>query len=193
GTTTVKRGTLALRSGVTLARSKAIRLTSAGAKLDVGTAGLRVATSLSGKGTVKGSVTNQGEVAGGLAVTGDYAQSAKGRLALRDRPLKVSGKVGLAGKLDLSGVGAKPPRKINVLDHKGGAKTTGAFTGLREGAEVKLGGTTYRISYRGGDGNDVLLTAATAAARASASAHADAASPGAAAEITTENASSADD
>ncbi|KAK1180832.1 autotransporter [Streptomyces sp. NBS 14/10] len=192
GTTTVKKGTLALRSGATLARSKAIRLTSAGAKLDVGTTGLRVATSLSGKGTVKGSVTNQGEVTGGLAVTGDYTQSAKGRLALRDRPLSVSGKVGLAGELDVSGVGAEPPRKIRVLDHKGGAKTTGAFTGLREGAEVKLGGTTYRISYRGGDGNDVVLTA-TAPARASASAHADEGSPGAAAKITTENASSADD
>ena len=193
GTTTVKKGTLALRSGATLARSKAIRLTSAGAKLDVGTAGLRVATTLSGKGTVKGSVTNQGEVTGGLAVTGDYTQSAKGRLALRDRPLSVSGKAGLAGKLDVSGVGAEPPRKIRVLDHKGGAKTTGAFTGLPEGAEVKLADTTYRISYRGGDGNDVVLTAATAAARASASAHADAASPGAGAEITTANASSAGD
>lgn len=193
GTTTVKKGTLALRSGATLARSKAIRLTSAGAKLDVGTTGLRVATTLSGKGTVKGSVTNQGEVAGGLAVTGDYRQSAKGQLAVGDRPLSVSGRVELAGKLDVSGVRAEPPRKIRVLDHKGGARTTGAFTGLREGAEVKLGRTTYRISYRGGDGNDVVLTAATgAAAHASASAHADAASPGAGAE-TTENANSSSD
>ncbi|MES4901627.1 MULTISPECIES: autotransporter [unclassified Streptomyces] len=163
GTTTVKKGTLALRSGATLARSKAIRLTSAAAKLDVGATGLRVATSLSGKGTVKGSVTNQGEVTGGLTVTGDYRQGAKGRLTLNSEPLHVSGKVGLAGKLDVSGVGAKPPRKITVLDHMGGAKTTGAFTGLREGAEVKLAEATYRISYRGGDGNDVALTATTAA------------------------------
>lgn len=190
GTTTVKKGTLALRSGATLARSKAIRLTSAGAKLDVGAAGLRVATSLSGRGTVKGSVTNEGEVAGGLAVTGDYTQTVKGRFALRARPLEVSGKAGLAGELDVSGVtgiGAKPPRKITVLDHKGGAGTTGAFTGLREGAKLKLAGTTYRISYRGGDGNDVVLTAATAAP-ASASAHVDAASSGTAAD-TTKNAS----
>ncbi|MFD8386771.1 autotransporter-associated beta strand repeat-containing protein [Streptomyces sp. NPDC059679] len=196
GTTTVKKGTLALRSGATLARSKAIRLTSAGAKLDVGTTGLRVATSLSGKGTVKGSVTNQGEVAGGLAVTGDYRQSTKGRLALYERPLRVAGRVELAGKLDLSGVGAKPPRKISVLDHKGGTRTTGAFTGLREGAEVKLADTTYRISYRGGDGNDVVLTAATgAAAHASASAHADTSSSGSsgAAAETTENANSSSD
>ncbi|MGY0064330.1 autotransporter [Streptomyces sp. LZ34] len=191
GTTTVKRGTLALRSGATLARSKAIRLTSAGAKLDVGTAGLRVAASLSGKGTVKGSVTNQGEVAGGLTVTGDYTQGAKGQLTLRSEPLTASGKVGLAGKLDVSGVGAKPPREITVLDHKGGAKTTGAFTGLREGAEVKLAGTRYRISYRGGDGNDVVLTAATSP-HASNSAHADAASSGAAAD-TPENASASGD
>ncbi|MPY62461.1 autotransporter [Streptomyces spongiae] len=191
GTTTVKKGTLALRSGASLARSEAIRLTSAGAKLDVGTAGLRVTASLSGKGTVKGSVTNQGSVAGGLTVTGDYTQRAKAELALSDRPLKVSGKVGLAGRLDVSGIGSDAARKITVLDHRGAARTTGTFTGLREGAEVKLSGTTYRISYRAGDGNDVILTAATTAG-ASASAHADAASSDAATD-TTRNASASGD
>ncbi|MGQ4384925.1 autotransporter [Streptomyces sp. SAS_270] len=163
GTTTVKKGTLALAPGASLARSKAIRLSSAGARLDVRGTGLRVATSLTGKGTVLGAVTNAGEVAGAPTVNGSYTQTAKGELVLGDRPLKVSGAVRLAGGLDLSAAGGAPARTVTVLDHTGDARTTGTFTGLREGAKVKLADTTYRITYRGGDGNDVVLTAATAA------------------------------
>ena len=162
GVTTVRKGTLALRSGASLARSKAIRLTAAGAKLDVGTAGLRVSTTLTGKGTVKGAVTNDGVVAGGLTVSGAYTQSAKGELIWRNKPLKVAGAVRLAGDLDLSAAGTKPARKITVLDHTGSSKTEGAFSGLKEGAKLKLADTTFRISYRGGDGNDVVLSAVTA-------------------------------
>ncbi|MES5818714.1 autotransporter [Streptomyces sp. RG80] len=163
GATTVKKGTLALRQGATLKRSKAIRLTTSGARLDVGTAGLRVATTLSGKGTVKGSVTNNGVVAGGITVSGNYAQSAQGELVLRDKPLKVTGTVRLAGDLDLAAAGTEPAREtITVLNHTGSSKTGGAFTGLKEGARVKLADTTYRISYRAGDGNDVVLTAIAA-------------------------------
>lgn len=164
GTTTVREGTLALRGGATLARSRGIRLTSAAARLDAGTAGLRVVSSLSGPGTVKGPVTNDGVVAGGPTVSGGYAQRAKGELVLGKRPLKVTGPVRLAGDLDLSAAGTDHARTLTVLDHRGGARTTGAFTGLREGTRLKLADTTYRISYRGGDGNDVVLTAVTASA-----------------------------
>ncbi|MFE9603219.1 autotransporter [Streptomyces hokutonensis] len=162
GTTTVSKGTLALRSGATLSRSKAIRLTAAGARLDAGTAALRVSTELTGVGTVKGSVTNDSVVTTGLTVTGAYTQSAKGELVLRDKPLKVGGKVGLAGDLDLSAAGTHPARTITILNHSGKASTTGTFKGLREGTKLKLANTTYRITYRGGDGNDVVLTTVTA-------------------------------
>lgn len=162
GTTTVSKGTLALRSGATLVHSKAIRLTSAGARLDAGTAGLRVSTDLTGVGTVKGSVTNDSVVTTGLTVTGNYTQSAKGELVLRDKPLKVGGKVGLAGDLDLSAAGTHPARTITILDHTGKGSTTGTFKGLPEGTKLKLADTTYRITYRGGNGNDVTLTTVTA-------------------------------
>ncbi|MFD9325858.1 autotransporter [Streptomyces sp. NPDC060065] len=168
GTTTVSKGTLALTGGASLARSKAIRLTSAGARLDARATGLRVATSLTGKGTVTGSVTNAGEVTGGLTVAGDYTQDAKGVLVLRDKPLKVTGAVRLAGDVDLSAAGTDPAPEITVLNHTGDAKTTGTFTGLREGAKLKLADTTYRISYHGGDGNDVVLKAITKKPAASA-------------------------
>ena len=46
-----------------------------------------------------------------------------------------------------------------MLDHKGRSKTAGAFRGLNEGTKLRSADTTYRISYRGGDGNDVVLTA----------------------------------
>ncbi|TQE16210.1 autotransporter [Streptomyces ipomoeae] len=161
GNTTVTKGTLALRDGATLARSKAIRLTTAGARLDVGTAGLKVTRSLSGKGTVKGSVTNTGTVVAGLTVTGGYTQGKRGELVLRKKPLKVNGAVKLAGGLDFAALGevGGPAEKITVINHTGRSKNTGTFTGLREGAKVKPADTTYRISYKGGDGNDVVLTA----------------------------------
>lgn len=174
GTTTVKKGTLALRSGATLTRSRAIRLTSTSSRLDAGPAGLRVATALSGKGTVKGAVTNAGVVTGGLTVSGGYTQTAKGRLVLRDKPLKVTGTtVRLAGDLDLASAAPRNAKKVTVLDHRGRGGTTGTFSGLKEGGKLQLGDTPYRISYRGGDGNDVVLTATEASASSSATTRSD--------------------
>ncbi|MFF4488655.1 autotransporter-associated beta strand repeat-containing protein [Streptomyces sp. NPDC001544] len=171
GPTTVTRGTLALRSGATLAHSRAVRLAS-GARLDPGAPGLRVATALTGKGTVKGSVTNDGLVAGGLTVTGDYTQHAKAELVFQGKPLKVAGRLRLAGTLDMADASAAPAREITLIDHGGRARTSGTFDGLGEGDRLKLSGTVYRISYRGGDGNDVVLTAASAGAAPSVRAEA---------------------
>ncbi len=52
-----------------------------------------------------------------------------------------------------------------MLDNKGDSKPSGSFTGLKEGARLKLADTTYRLSYRAGDGNDVALTAETTPSR----------------------------
>lgn len=193
GTTTIKQGTLALADGANLANSRAVRLTSAAARLDTGGSPLRVMSALSGTGTVKGAVTNEGVVTCGLTVTAGYTQTDKGQLVLTGTPLKVGGKVSLQGGLDLSAAGAitpaktpqaaspqtdgvagpssaasraTPRREIRVLEHTGDGPTTGTFDGLREGTEVKLADTVYRISYKGGDGNDVVLTATAASASA---------------------------
>lgn len=168
GTTTVAKGTLALRSGVSLSRSREIRLTSAGARLDPGPAGLRVVNSLSGTGTVRGSVTNSGRISGALTVSGGYTQRAGAQLTVGEKPLKVGGAVRLAGRLQVN-AGDEPGKSITLIDHAGRTKTTGAFTGLKEGAALKVSGTAYRISYRGGDGNNVVLTTeATKAAHSAA-------------------------
>ncbi|MEU4877297.1 autotransporter [Streptomyces sp. NPDC021608] len=180
GTTTIERGTLVLADGATLVNSRAVRLTSAAARLDTGGSALRVTSTLGGRGTVRGAVTNEGVVTGGLTVAGAYTQRDEGRLALTGAPLKVTGKVTLAGGLDLSAArpataptdsaaggasaaaGRDPLPAVTVLDHTGRTPVSGSFDGLREGAEVTYAGTAYRISYRGGDGNDVVLTAAAA-------------------------------
>ncbi|MFI6492140.1 autotransporter [Streptomyces sp. NPDC050564] len=172
GTTTVTKGTLALAGGASLAHSKAIRLTSPGARLDARATGLRLTRSLTGKGTVRGAVTNEGVVAGALTVTGDYTQRAKGELVLRGKPLKVTGAVRLAGDLDLSDAATDPAREITLLNHTGHDKTTGSFAHLPEGATLELADTTYRISYHGGDGNDVVLKATSKHRAASPSASA---------------------
>nr|WP_086787124.1 autotransporter [Streptomyces caniscabiei] len=195
GATNVTKGTLALRSGATLAHSRTVRLTTPGAKLDVGAAGLKVTRSLSGRGTVRGAVTNAGVVVAGLTVTGGYTQTAKGQLVLRERPLKVSGAVRLAGGLDfaaLADVGG-PGETITVIDHRGKGATTGRFTGLREGARVKLADTTYRIGYKGGDGNDVVLTRAKGGPSPSVKAAAGPASGPDAQDPRTQNASASAD
>ncbi|KRD23032.1 autotransporter [Streptomyces sp. Root264] len=195
GTTTIRQGTLALKSGASLANSRAVRLTSAAARLDTGGSPLRVTSTLSGTGTVKGAVTNEGVVTGGLTATAGYTQTDKGQLVLTGTPLKAGGTVSLQGGLDLSAAGAAaeantaespspqidgdtrpssaapratPLSEIRVLEHTGNGPTTGTFDGLREGAEVKLGDTVYRISYKGGDGNDVVLVATATSASASA-------------------------
>ncbi|MEH0627173.1 autotransporter [Streptomyces stelliscabiei] len=194
GPTTVTRGTLALRSGATLAHSRTLRLTTAAATLDVGTAGLTVTRSLSGRGTVKGAVTNAGAVVTGLTVTGGYTQTKKGQLVLRAKPLKVSGArcgwpaVWTSRHRPAAG---GPGAKVTVIGPRGEGRNTGSFTGLREGAEVKLAEHTYRITYRGGDGNDVVLSRAKANRSPAVKA---AAGPGSGArETRTQNASASAD
>jgi hypothetical protein len=44
------------------------------------------------------------------------------------------------------------------------APVVGTFQGLPEGASLTIGNTPFTISYQGGDGNDVVLTAVAAAA-----------------------------
>jgi autotransporter-associated beta strand protein len=49
-----------------------------------------------------------------------------------------------------------------IIANDGVDPVTGTFHGLAEGATVTAGSVNFTISYRGGDGNDVVLTADTA-------------------------------
>lgn len=73
--------------------------------------------------------------------------------------------VGLVnGRLDLTyleGGVIKKGDTFTIIDNKGPHPIEGSamFKDLPEGAEVTVGGAIFKISYVGGDGNDVVLTA----------------------------------
>ena len=73
--------------------------------------------------------------------------------------------VGLVnGRLDLTyleGGVIKKGDTFTIIDNKGPYPIEGSamFKDLPEGAEVTVGGAIFKISYVGGDGNDVVLTA----------------------------------
>ncbi len=100
-------------------------------------------------GTVEGAVDNAGTVdATGLTVRGAYTQRPGARLTATR--MSVTGEVALAGTFDPG-----PARGPGiVIDNQGTGQVSGTFDGLPEGASV--GG--LRLTYRGGDGNDVALT-----------------------------------
>lgn len=47
--------------------------------------------------------------------------------------------------------------KFTIINNKSDAEVTNTFKGLDEGATTKVNGVTYKITYVGGDGNDVVL------------------------------------
>ncbi|GAA1718459.1 autotransporter-associated beta strand repeat-containing protein [Kribbella yunnanensis] len=176
GSTTISRGVLALTGG-SLTSSSAVTLTKSGAKLDLTKAGNQTLRNLSqATGTtvqygdratltlsrrsklsgtfLGGRLVNVGTAGGTFAVKGDFAQTPDGRLSARadGAPVRVFGRVSLAGKLDLT-----PPAHLTketlLIANDGADPIAGAFTDLPEGARV----AAYQITYQGGDGNDVTL------------------------------------
>ncbi|MCJ1967298.1 hypothetical protein LRM42_03185 [Candidatus Nanosynbacter sp. TM7-075] len=73
------------------------------------------------------------------------------------------------GSLDLTyleGCVIKKGDTFTIIDNKGTGPVTGSLAGmggtfkdLPEGAEITVSGVTFKISYVGGDGNDIVLTA----------------------------------
>src|SRR5262249_38794265 len=77
--------------------------------------------------------------------------------------LQVHGGVSLAdAMLDASFVNGFTPtvgQSFTIIDNDGSDAIGGTFANLAEGAFVNINGTALSISYHGGDGNDVTLTA----------------------------------
>ena len=66
------------------------------------------------------------------------------------------------GSLDLTyleGCVIKEGDTFTIIDNKSTSSIQGTFKDLPEGAEITVSGVTFKISYVGGDGNDVVLTA----------------------------------
>ena len=79
-------------------------------------------------------------------------------------PIQVTGLVTLNGTLTINAVGAPFPlgRTYILIDNDGVEGIIGTFAGLPEGTIFDAGGQLFRISYAGGTGNDVVLTAVAA-------------------------------
>ena len=68
----------------------------------------------------------------------------------------------LKGSLDLTYLAGGVIKKgdtFTIVSNNGTNPVQGTFKDLPEGAEVTVSGATFKISYVGGDGNDVVLTA----------------------------------
>src|SRR3954451_21150966 len=77
--------------------------------------------------------------------------------------LKVTGAVHLSGvTVDVSIPSGAPStgQTFTIIDNDGADAVSGTFKNLPEGARVNVGPYPFRITYQGGDGNDVVLTSA---------------------------------
>jgi hypothetical protein len=85
------------------------------------------------------------------------------------------GRIGVTGAVALNNAtltlqgpasGITPGRTFIIIANDGNDAVIGTFAGLPEGATILggAGGMDYAISYSGGDGNDVVLTAVSAIA-----------------------------
>lgn len=70
--------------------------------------------------------------------------------------------VTLSGDLELSlydGWGFRQGDVLTIIDNRHSSAISGTFAGLPEGSQITVGAMRFSISYVGGDGNDVTLTA----------------------------------
>lgn len=104
---------------------------------------------------------------GDLVFTGGTYQAELGGTAVgKYDQLNVTGTVtlGAATVLTTTLVDGFKPAKDNtftIIKNDGSDAVTGTFQDLAEGATFTLSGNVFKISYIGGDGNDVVLTALT--------------------------------
>lgn len=138
---------------------------------------------LEGSGAILGNVFNGGTVSPGqspgrLQINGNFAQTAQGTLAIElggTNPgteydqLNVSGTMALAGTLAVASTFTPANGDVFTLASTDSAgPIAGVFRALPETGVLTAGGSTFRISYAGGDGNDVALKAGPAEAAAAA-------------------------
>jgi len=163
--TTIDKGTVVELSGLNSVFTNLGGLNSVAGSFDV----LAGATFITGGGlTLNGSGLL--DIGAGSTVTTngnfDLTSTAKLQIGLggtNSKPtfgqLDVTGTVTLGGKLKFTAT-SKPAigSSFEILDNEGTAAISGTFAGLAQGSTLKANGMTFKISYKGGTGNDVTLT-----------------------------------
>ena len=100
---------------------------------------------------------------GNIYSGGDFNVRLNGTTAGTDYDqLDVTGNVSIWGNLNVS-LGYTPTvgDTYMIIKNDGTDPVSGTFNGLTEGATLSAGGYDFQISYVGGSGNDVVLTALT--------------------------------
>jgi autotransporter-associated beta strand protein len=158
GPTTIMAGILRVDGALT----SAVTVRGGGTLSGSGTTGPATAIPASrvSPGTGPGILTAAGNVALGAGST--FAVELNGTaLATGYDQLRVTGAgsaVSLGATLSIQ-LGFLPAgQSFAILDNGGSAPITGTFNGLPEGTIVRSGDAAFRITYQGGDGNDVVLT-----------------------------------
>ncbi len=100
---------------------------------------------------------------GDLIIAGTYKAEIGGATACNEYDqMKVTGTVDLTGgTLSASLYNNYIPKageSYTIIDNDGTDMVTGTFNSLPEGSTFTLGSTVLRISYKGGTGNDVVLS-----------------------------------
>ena len=139
-----------------------------------GTIDLGADAVLGGTGNVGDLLLTDGDLSPGnspgILNTGDFNLGATANLYIEidgttvgidyDQ-VNVTGSVTLAGSLTvIPGFTAAANDSFTIIRNDSTDAVIGTFTGLAEGAIFVAGGQAFQISYSGGDGNDVVLTAA---------------------------------
>ncbi|WP_171471971.1 autotransporter-associated beta strand repeat-containing protein [Frigoriglobus tundricola] len=158
GATTVSAGTLRVNGSI--AASTGVTVAS-GATL--GGSGTAPAVTVSSAGTLAPGNSPGVLHTGALAfVSGaTYSVALDGTtVGTQYDQTAVTGTVTLAGATLSPSLGYTPAigGTFEIISNDGADPVSGGFNGLAEGATLTLGSVTLRISYVGGDGNDVTLT-----------------------------------
>lgn len=125
------------------------------------------------------SISPGGTGIGSFGVNGDLTLRPPARLALDLWGTSIGGgydHLTVGGAVDLTGgtlaltvssrLDSQPGDTFLLIDNGNGATpVVGTFANLPEGAVLGQAGYTFRLSYQGGDGNDVTLTTLTAPGR----------------------------
>src|SRR5204863_2488326 len=83
--------------------------------------------------------------------------------------LAVTGAVQVGGRLDVGALPGVTPRigdRFTLVSNDGTDPIVGTFANAPEGALRSMNGIVFRITYHGGDGNDLVATVETARAYA---------------------------
>jgi Ca2+-binding RTX toxin-like protein len=105
-------------------------------------------------------VLQANNVALSSSFTADLAGNTAGEGAGQHDQLQVTGTVQVAGALTVNVASGYYPihdTEYVLIDNDETDAISGTFTGLSEGALLVVGPYVFRVSYEGGDGNDVVL------------------------------------